>query len=171
MSEPAPGMVGSGRVVLAATPLGRPDDASARLRAALASAGVIAAEDTRRLHRLCRDLAVEPAGRIVSFFDANESGRDDAPGEPPVTVRPVPGPLAHGAMWQWPAWLSDGRRLLVRGEAGLAVLDASTGAGHAVMPIPGYSVGTSVGLSRDNKWITYTETATEGDIWIATIRK
>lgn len=83
----------------------------------------------------------------------------------------VPGPLAHGALWLWPKWLSDGRRLLVRGEAGLAVLDASTGEGHALMSISGYSVGSSAGLSRDNKWITYTETATEGDIWIATIRK
>jgi 16S rRNA (cytidine1402-2'-O)-methyltransferase len=68
-------MSAGGRVILAATPLGRPEDASARLREALATAPVIAAEDTRRLHRLCSDLGVEPAGRIVSFFDANESGR------------------------------------------------------------------------------------------------
>jgi 16S rRNA (cytidine1402-2'-O)-methyltransferase len=66
---------GSGRVVLAATPLGRPDDASARLRDALATAPVIAAEDTRRLRRLCADLGVTPAGRVVSYFDANEAGR------------------------------------------------------------------------------------------------
>lgn len=32
-------------------------------------------------------------------------------------------------------------------------------------------VGRSVGVSRDNRWITYTETATEGDLWIATIKK
>lgn len=64
-----------GRVILAATPLGQPGDASGRLRAALASAAVVAAEDTRRLQRLCRDLEVTPSGRIVSFFDANESGR------------------------------------------------------------------------------------------------
>ncbi|GAB2455331.1 16S rRNA (cytidine(1402)-2'-O)-methyltransferase [Jatrophihabitans fulvus] len=64
-----------GRVVLAATPLGRPEDASARLRDAIASVAIIAAEDTRRLHRLCRDLDVTPAGRIVSFYDANEAGR------------------------------------------------------------------------------------------------
>ncbi|MBE7188420.1 16S rRNA (cytidine(1402)-2'-O)-methyltransferase [Jatrophihabitans endophyticus] len=64
-----------GRVILAATPLGRPGDASARLREALAGAAVLAAEDTRRLHRLCHDLGVEPTGRIVSFFDANESAR------------------------------------------------------------------------------------------------
>jgi 16S rRNA (cytidine1402-2'-O)-methyltransferase len=65
----------AGRVLLAATPLGRPDDASARLREALATAPVIAAEDTRRLHRLCADLDVTPSGRIVSFFDANEASR------------------------------------------------------------------------------------------------
>ena len=64
-----------GRVILAGTPLGQPGDASARLRLALAGAPVIAAEDTRRLRRLCRDLAVVPVGRIVSFFDANEAAR------------------------------------------------------------------------------------------------
>lgn len=65
----------AGRVILAATPLGRPEDASARLREALATAAVLAAEDTRRMRRLCRDLEVEPVGRIVSFFDANEVNR------------------------------------------------------------------------------------------------
>jgi 16S rRNA (cytidine1402-2'-O)-methyltransferase len=67
--------VATGRVLLAATPLGRPDDASARLRAALATAPVIAAEDTRRLRRLCADLDVTPSGRVISFFDANEASR------------------------------------------------------------------------------------------------
>jgi 16S rRNA (cytidine1402-2'-O)-methyltransferase len=67
--------VTAGRVILAATPIGQPGDASARLRDALATAPVLAAEDTRRLLRLCRDLGVTPAGRIVSFFDGNESGR------------------------------------------------------------------------------------------------
>lgn len=66
---------GAGRVILAGVPLGRAGDASARLRDALASAPVIAAEDTRRLHRLCRDLGVTPVGRVVSFFEANESAR------------------------------------------------------------------------------------------------
>jgi 16S rRNA (cytidine1402-2'-O)-methyltransferase len=64
-----------GRVILAGTPLGRPEDASSRLREALATAPVIAAEDTRRLQRLCADLGVTVTGRVVSFFDANESGR------------------------------------------------------------------------------------------------
>ena len=65
----------TGRVLLAATPLGRASDASARLRAALAETPVIAAEDTRRGRRLCQDLEVTPAGRIVSFFEGNEQRR------------------------------------------------------------------------------------------------
>jgi Tol biopolymer transport system component len=83
----------------------------------------------------------------------------------------VPGPLAQGSLWLWSVWLDDGRRLLIRSETGLAVVDATTGTGRALMPVSGYNLGASAGLSRDNKWITYTETATEGDIWIATIRK
>jgi 16S rRNA (cytidine1402-2'-O)-methyltransferase len=65
----------AGRVILGGAPLGRAEDASPRLRAALASAAVIAAEDTRRLRRLCADLDVAPSGRIVSFFEGNEVAR------------------------------------------------------------------------------------------------
>ena len=64
-----------GRVLLAATPLGRSQDASQRLREALAQVPVIAAEDTRRLRRLCAELDVTPGGRVVSFYDANETTR------------------------------------------------------------------------------------------------
>jgi 16S rRNA (cytidine1402-2'-O)-methyltransferase len=35
----------------------------------------VAAEDTRRLRRLCRDLGVEPPGSVVSFHEHNESAR------------------------------------------------------------------------------------------------
>jgi hypothetical protein len=38
------------------------------------------------------------------------------------------------------------------------------------MRIGGYFIGRSMGLSRDRRWITYTETGTQGDIWLATIR-
>jgi 16S rRNA (cytidine1402-2'-O)-methyltransferase len=64
-----------GRLVLAGTPIGRPEDASPRLAAALAGAGLVAAEDTRRLRRLCADLGVEPGGRVVSYFEGNEAAR------------------------------------------------------------------------------------------------
>jgi eukaryotic-like serine/threonine-protein kinase len=83
----------------------------------------------------------------------------------------VPGSLARSGLWLWPAWLPDGKRLLVRTDAGLTIVDASTGAGHALMPVPGYNIGASAGVSRDGRWITYTETATDGDIWVATIKK
>ncbi|WIX81753.1 16S rRNA (cytidine(1402)-2'-O)-methyltransferase [Amycolatopsis carbonis] len=64
-----------GRLVLAATPLGDPGDASARLVSALASAGVIAAEDTRRLRSLASSLGVTPSGRVVSFYEDVEVSR------------------------------------------------------------------------------------------------
>jgi 16S rRNA (cytidine1402-2'-O)-methyltransferase len=66
---------GSARLILAATPLGNPGDASERLRDALGRTPVIAAEDTRRLHRLARDLDVIISGRVVSFFEGNEAER------------------------------------------------------------------------------------------------
>jgi 16S rRNA (cytidine1402-2'-O)-methyltransferase len=65
-----------GRVlILAATPIGRPDDASPRLAEALATAEVVAAEDTRRLRRLASDLGVSISGRVISYFDGNERER------------------------------------------------------------------------------------------------
>lgn len=62
-------------LLLAGVPIGRPDDASLRLRTALAEADVVAAEDTRRLKRLCSDLGVTVSGRVVSYFDGNEAER------------------------------------------------------------------------------------------------
>jgi len=118
-------MTPAGRVLLAATPLGQPGDASARLRDALATAPIIAAEDTRRLRRLCSDLDVTPAGRVVSFFDANEAGR-------------VP---------QLLGWLQEGQDVLVVTDAGMpAVSDpgyrlvsAAVAAGVPVTSLPGPS--------------------------------
>jgi 16S rRNA (cytidine1402-2'-O)-methyltransferase len=69
------GRMGAVPLIVAATPIGNVDDASPRLRAALASADVIAAEDTRRLRRLLVALGVEPSGRVVSHFDQNEAAR------------------------------------------------------------------------------------------------
>ncbi|HEV2928716.1 MAG TPA: 16S rRNA (cytidine(1402)-2'-O)-methyltransferase, partial [Propionibacteriaceae bacterium] len=56
----------SGVVVLAATPIGNPADASPRLLAELVGADVIAAEDTRRLRRLLARLDVVTSARVVS---------------------------------------------------------------------------------------------------------
>ena len=67
-----------GVLILAATPLGNPADASTRLRDALAHADVIAAEDTRRVRRLAADLGVRIAGKVVSHYDAVEDQRSAA---------------------------------------------------------------------------------------------
>ncbi|QCQ90095.1 16S rRNA (cytidine(1402)-2'-O)-methyltransferase [Rhodococcus sp. SGAir0479] len=64
-----------GRLVLAATPMGDIGDASDRLRAALGSADVVAAEDTRRTKSLAAALGVTITGRVVSFYDQVEVNR------------------------------------------------------------------------------------------------
>ncbi len=69
------GVTDYGTLVLAGAPIGQPGDASPRLRAALESADVIAAEDTRRLRRLATDIEAEIAGRVVSYYDQNEAAR------------------------------------------------------------------------------------------------
>jgi 16S rRNA (cytidine1402-2'-O)-methyltransferase len=56
-------------------PIGRAEDASPRLAAELARAGIVAAEDTRRARRLADDLNVKIAGRLVSYYDVIEASR------------------------------------------------------------------------------------------------
>ncbi|WGM22699.1 16S rRNA (cytidine(1402)-2'-O)-methyltransferase [Paenarthrobacter sp. OM7] len=63
---------GIGRIVLAATPIGNVGDASSRLIELLATADIVAAEDTRRLHRLVTALGVEVSGRVISYHEHNE---------------------------------------------------------------------------------------------------
>lgn len=64
-------------LLLAATPIGNVADASQRLVDALREADVVAAEDTRRVRRLARDLGVAISGRVVSYYDAVERTRAD----------------------------------------------------------------------------------------------
>jgi len=65
-----------GTLTVAATPLGQPADASPRLAGALAAAQLIAAEDTRRVLRLARELGVRLTGRLISYY--NGVDRDKA---------------------------------------------------------------------------------------------
>ena len=65
----------TGTLVLAATPIGDPRDAAPRLGQELATADVIAAEDTRRLKRLLTALEVAPTGRVLSYHEHNEAAR------------------------------------------------------------------------------------------------
>ncbi len=76
MTQPATSAVGV--LVLAATPIGRVEDASPRLAAELSGADVVAAEDTRRLRRLANDMGVEIPGRVVSYFEGNEHIRTES---------------------------------------------------------------------------------------------
>ncbi|OBB70066.1 16S rRNA (cytidine(1402)-2'-O)-methyltransferase [Mycobacterium sp. 852014-50255_SCH5639931] len=68
----------TGRLLLGATPLGQPSDASPRLIAALAGADVVAAEDTRRVRTLAKALDVVISGRVISLFDRVEAARVDS---------------------------------------------------------------------------------------------
>jgi 16S rRNA (cytidine1402-2'-O)-methyltransferase len=124
----------SGRVILAGAPLGQAADASARLVAALGSAPVIAAEDTRRLHRLASDLGVTITGRVLSFFEGNEEGR-------------VPQLIGH---------LTQGQDVLVVTDAGMPsvsdpgyrLVAAALEAGIPVTVLPGPSaVTTAIAIS------------------------
>ncbi|KUN87853.1 uroporphyrin-III methyltransferase [Streptomyces bungoensis] len=65
----------TGTLVLAGTPIGDIADAPPRLAEELAGADVVAAEDTRRLRRLTQALGVTVRGRVVSYFEGNESAR------------------------------------------------------------------------------------------------
>jgi 16S rRNA (cytidine1402-2'-O)-methyltransferase len=70
-----PGEPPQGVLVLAATPIGDARDAGPRLAEELATADVVAAEDTRRLRRLTDRLGVGVAGEVVSYHEHNEASR------------------------------------------------------------------------------------------------
>lgn len=118
-----------GRLLLGATPLGQPADASARLVEALRTAEVVAAEDTRRVRTLAKALDVQISGRVVSLFDANEATR-------------VPALLAD---------LEAGATVLVVSDAGMPLISdpgyrlvsACAEAGLPVTCLPGPSAVTT----------------------------
>jgi 16S rRNA (cytidine1402-2'-O)-methyltransferase len=125
---------GAGRVVLAGAPLGNAGDGSARLRELLGTADVVAAEDTRRLARLARDLDVTVTGRIVSYFDGNEERRT------PELLEA----LHAGAVV---AVVTDGGMPSVS-DPGYRLVRAALDAGFPVSAVPGPSaVTTAVAVS------------------------
>ncbi|MBN2176390.1 MAG: 16S rRNA (cytidine(1402)-2'-O)-methyltransferase [Demequinaceae bacterium] len=115
----------TGQIVLAATPIGNVGDASPRLREALATAEVVAAEDTRRLKDLARRLGVEITGAVVAFHDHNEASRAEALVERAVTGATVLVVTDAGM----PSVSDPGYRLV----------EAAVAAGVAVTALPGPS--------------------------------
>ncbi|MER5863751.1 16S rRNA (cytidine(1402)-2'-O)-methyltransferase [Kitasatospora sp. NPDC002040] len=124
----------TGVLVLAGTPIGDVSDAPPRLLTELATADVIAAEDTRRLRRLTQALGVTPTGRVVSYFEGNEVGRT------PELVEA----------------LQNGSRVLLVTDAGMPsvsdpgyrLVDAAVAVGIKVTAVPGPSaVLTALALS------------------------
>ncbi|MBW6433094.1 16S rRNA (cytidine(1402)-2'-O)-methyltransferase [Actinoplanes hulinensis] len=123
-----------GRVILVGAPLGNTGDASTRLREVLASADVIAAEDTRRLGRLARDLDVTVRGRVVSYFEGNDERRT------PELVEA----LRDGSVV---AVVTDGGMPSVS-DPGFRLVRAALDAGFPVTSAPGPSaVTTALALS------------------------
>ena len=119
----------TGRLVLGGAPIGQPGDVGPRLRALLAEADVLAVEDTRRLHRLARELEVTFTGRVVSFYESVEQAR-------------LPGLLAA---------LADGATVLLLTDAGMpsvsdpgyTLVRAAIEAGVPVTSVPGPSAVTT----------------------------
>ena len=112
-------------LVLAGTPIGDVDDASPRLRAELAGADVVAAEDTRRLRALLQRMGVTTTARVVSYFEGNEAARTE----------------------ELVAALLDGARVVVATDAGMPsvsdpgyrLVAAAVAAGVRVTSVPGPS--------------------------------
>lgn len=124
----------AGRLVLAATPIGDPRDATPRLVTLLAEADVVAAEDTRRLRRLLTALGVTPAGRVVSYHEHNEVAR----------AAELVAAAESGAVV---AVVTDAGMPSVS-DPGLRVVRAAAEAGVAVTAVPGPSaVLTALALS------------------------
>ena len=123
-----------GRLVLGGAPLGQPGDVGPRLREVLATADVLAVEDTRRLHRLAADLGVTFTGRLVSFHESVEQSR-------------LPGLVAA---------MRDGATVLLLTDAGMpsvsdpgyTLVRAAVEAGIVVTSVPGPSaVVTALAVS------------------------
>ncbi len=126
--------VKAGRLVLAGTPLGRVSDASDGLRAALADADVIAAEDTRRLHRLVADLGVTISAPVISYYESVEQSR-------------IPALLERMHGGQTVVLVTDAGMPSVS-DPGYRLVAAAAAAGLVVTSVPGPSaVITALALS------------------------
>ena len=123
-----------GVLILGGTPIGNLADASDRLRSALATADLIAVEDTRKLRTLASGLGVRTRGRVIVNHDHNEEGRSA------TIVQAV----------------QDGQRVLLLSDAGMPTISdpgyvAAAAVAEADLPVtvvPGPSAAlTALALS------------------------
>jgi len=118
-----------GTLIVAAAPLGQAADASPRLAGALAAAPLIAAEDTRRVLRLARDLGVRLTGRLVSYYNAVDQDR----------VAELLAALAAGT----DVLLISDAGMPAVSDPGYRLVGAAAGAGITVTVLPGPSAVTA----------------------------
>ncbi len=123
-----------GVLILGGTPIGNLADASDRLRTELATADLIAVEDTRKLRTLASGLGVRTRGRIIVNHDHNEEERSE------TIVQAV----------------QDGQRVLLLSDAGMPTISdpgyvAAAAVAEADLPVtvvPGPSAAlTALALS------------------------
>jgi 16S rRNA (cytidine1402-2'-O)-methyltransferase len=119
----------AGTLVVCGAPIGDVRDASPRLAEVLASADVVAAEDTRRVRRLAHAFGVTLRGRVVSCYDAVEDARATA----------LTGYLRAGATV---ALITDAGMPAVS-DPGFRVVAAAAAAGFRVTVVPGPSAVTA----------------------------
>lgn len=123
-----------GVLILGGTPIGNLADASDRLRTELATADLIAVEDTRKLRTLASGLGVRTRGRVIVNHDHNEDERSA------TIVQAV----------------QDGQRVLLLSDAGMPTISdpgyvAAAAVAEADLPVtvvPGPSAAlTALALS------------------------
>ena len=115
--------VAPGELRVVATPIGNLADLSPRAREALATADLIAAEDTRHSAQLLRYLGLERP--LVSLHEHNESAR-------------VPALIARLQAGETIALISDAGTPLLS-DPGAGLVGAAVSAGLRVTPLPGAS--------------------------------
>jgi Tol biopolymer transport system component len=64
-----------------------------------------------------------------------------------------------------PAFLSDSRRLLVAQHDRIVLVDSLTGRASPVLPV----AAQGISVSKDDRWVTYIESHSEADVWMAAL--
>ena len=128
-----------GTLYVVATPIGNMSDLSARARLCLASADVVACEDTRKTGALLARAGIKRQGRLFSYRDANEA-------------RQAPGLVAKLGEGQSVVLVSDAGTPAIS-DPGFRLVRLAAQSGLEVVAVPGPSALTALlsvcGLATD----------------------